>query len=86
MESELLKVDEKGRLHIPKKMREDLGIKPGQVKGRMQGQTLVIEPASNAFDRLSNTTKCNFASVEKSLPRLRKAAEERLVQEIERQG
>ncbi len=78
-----LKVDEKGRLHIPKEVRQRLGIRTGSVSGRVEGQALIIEPTSNLFDKLAGVTKFNFDSVERSLPKLRRSAERQALRELE---
>jgi len=77
-------MDDKGRLQIPKEIRDQLGLKPGKVKGRIEGETLVIEPSSNMFDKLASYVKCNFDSLETSLPELRKSAEKQGLNEVKR--
>jgi AbrB family looped-hinge helix DNA binding protein len=85
MSSNQLRIDDKGRLQIPKEIRERLGLKAGQVlNGRIEGQSLVVEPAMNVFDKLASSVRCNFGSLEKSLPELRRAAERQGRREIER--
>lgn len=83
MASKAFKMDRKGRILIPKEVRDKLGIKPGQVSGKIAGQALLIESNSNIFDKLAGLTKCNFQSVEKALPHLRKTAEKQLMREVE---
>jgi AbrB family looped-hinge helix DNA binding protein len=76
MASKQLQMDDKGRLHIPKEIRDRLGLKAGQVLiGRIEGQSLVVEPTVGVFDRLANSARCNFDDLETSLPELRRAAE-----------
>lgn len=83
MISKQLQMDEKGRLHIPKEIRNRLGFKSGQVlNGRIEGQSLVVEPALNIFDRLAKSVRCNFTDLEKSLPELRRAAEKQGRREV----
>lgn len=85
MPAKNLEMDQKGRIHIPKELRDKLGLKPGRpISGKVEDQTLLIEPQSDIFDRLASLTKCNFESVAKSLPRLRKTAERQLEREIDK--
>lgn len=78
-------MDEKGRLHVPKEIRERLGLRVGQtLNGRIEGKSLVVEPASNVFDRLASSVKCNFGSLEEALPELRRAAEKQGRREVSR--
>jgi len=73
--SNRLQMDEKGRLHIPKEIRDRLGLKAGQVlKGRVEGHALVLEPTTSVFDRLAASVKCNFSDLEESLPELRRVS------------
>ncbi|MGI0083645.1 MAG: AbrB/MazE/SpoVT family DNA-binding domain-containing protein [Nitrososphaerales archaeon] len=76
-------MDDKGRLHIPKEIRDRLGLRSGQVlKWRIEGESLVVEPALSVFDRLANSAKCNFGNLEKVLPKLRRAAEKQGRREV----
>lgn len=81
METRILKVDRKGRMHIPKEIRDKLGIKT-RVKGSVKGGVLVIEPISNLLDKLAGQVRFNFNGIEESLPGLRITAEEQLLKEI----
>jgi AbrB family looped-hinge helix DNA binding protein len=76
-----LKVDEKGRLQIPREVRERLGIKKSVTARIEENGSLSIEPASNLYDKLASDVTFNFRSVEKSLPDLRKTAEKQLFKE-----
>jgi bifunctional DNA-binding transcriptional regulator/antitoxin component of YhaV-PrlF toxin-antitoxin module len=80
MKVRTLKVDGKGRLHLPAKLREGLGIHDS-VKARIESGSLIIEPESNVYERLSSDVKFKFKSVGKSLPSLRRAAEDQLMKE-----
>ncbi len=80
MESNIMKVDKKGRLHIPKQVRDRLGIK-SDVRASIQDGAITIEPAQAVLDRLAKEVKFDFGSVEDELPRLRKAADEQLLRE-----
>ncbi len=81
METRVLRVDKKGRIHIPKELRERFGVKK-KVRARIERGVISIEPITNVVDRLTHEVKFNFESVEEALPRLRKAAEEQLLQEV----
>jgi AbrB family looped-hinge helix DNA binding protein len=73
-----LKVDSKGRIQIPKDVREELGIK-NEVSARIEEGVVRIEPVEGILDRLSRRVRFNFKSVEEDLPKLRKAAERELL-------
>lgn len=81
METRILKVDEKGRLHLPKEIRDTLGIK-NEVRARIKNGTVTIEPITKIMDRLATQVKFTFRSVEKELPSLRRVAEKQLVKEF----
>ena len=46
----------------------------------IENDTMIIEPVERIFDRLAGEMKFNFKSVAAELPRLRKAAEEELLE------
>jgi len=49
---EIIKVDEKGRIIIPKIMREKIGIKEGSyVKIKMNEKSIIIEPPEPIADK-----------------------------------
>jgi AbrB family looped-hinge helix DNA binding protein len=75
-----LKVDSKGRIQVPKELRQELGIGK-EVSVRIEGGTMTIEPVERLFDRLASEVRFNFKSVATELPRLRKAAEEELLKQ-----
>ncbi len=81
MDTRVLKVDKKGRIHIPKDLREKLGVKK-KVRARVERGVISIEPITNVLDRLGREVKFNFKSVEEVLPSLRKAAEEQLLRDV----
>ena len=81
---EELRVDEKGRIHVPKKIRERLGIKH-TVKASVKGHSLVIEAEEDPLEELGRIIITRFKDVEKELPALRKAAEEQLQNELREQ-
>jgi AbrB family looped-hinge helix DNA binding protein len=76
-----LKVDPKGRIQIPKEVREELGIREN-VSATVEDGMLTIEPVERIFDRLSREVRFNFKSVAKDLPELRKAAEKELSKQV----
>src|SRR2546426_6985543 len=76
-----LKVDSKGRIQIPKEIREELGI-GNEVSASIQDGIVTIEPVEHIFDRLSREVRFNFKGVEESMPKLRRAAEEELSKQI----
>lgn len=55
-----VKVDPKGRLTIPRRLREGLGIEPGDtffVEGDEEGKILRFAKAENPFDALARHAK-----------------------------
>ncbi len=76
-----LKVDSKGRIQIPKEIRKELGI-GNEVSASIQDGMVTIEPVERIFDRLWSAVRFNFKSVEKDMPKLRRAAEEELSKQI----
>lgn len=78
-----LQMDEKGRLHIPREIRDKLGLRAGQIlKGRIEGQSLVVEPTTNVYDRLAASVQTDFEDLETSIPELRRIAESRGRKEV----
>lgn len=76
-------MDEKGRLHIPREIRDKLGLRAGQIlKGRIEGQSLVVEPTTNVYDRLAASVQTDFEDLETSIPELRRIAESRGRKEV----
>jgi len=73
-----LKVDPKGRIQIPKGVRQRLGIK-SEVSLSVENEGVRIEPIEGLYDRLSSEIEFNFGSVERDMPKLRKAAEKELL-------
>jgi AbrB family looped-hinge helix DNA binding protein len=76
-----LKVDSKGRIQIPKDVREELGIK-GEVSARIEDGTVKIEPVERVLDRLSREVRFNFKGVEEDMPKLRRSAEKELLKHV----
>jgi AbrB family looped-hinge helix DNA binding protein len=49
-----VRIDEKGRITIPREVREELGVQPGSTLFMQQeGNTLRFAPAENPFDDLA---------------------------------
>ncbi|MBI4258223.1 MAG: hypothetical protein HY619_04640 [Thaumarchaeota archaeon] len=80
MTEEHLTVDRKGRIHMPKKLRDRIGVEK-MVKARVSGRKLVIEPIQDPLDELAEEIQFTFNSVLDELPKLRKKAEEQLLKE-----
>lgn len=76
-----LRVDSKGRIQVPKELREQLGIRK-EVTVKIENGTMTIEPVERVFDRLASEVRFNFKSVAEDLPRLRKAAEDELLKQM----
>jgi AbrB family looped-hinge helix DNA binding protein len=77
-----LKVDSKGRIHIPKDLREQLGIR-NEVSVEINEGKVTIEPVERIFDRLAAGVRFNFKSVVRELPKLRDAAEKELLEQLD---
>jgi AbrB family looped-hinge helix DNA binding protein len=77
----VLKVDSKGRVQIPKEVRKKLGIR-NEVSATVEDGSVTIEPVARVLDRLANEVRFNFKSVEESLPKLRRTAEDELLKQI----
>lgn len=75
-----LKVDSKGRIQVPKELRDQLGMRR-EVSVKVENGTMTIEPIERIFDRLAGEVRFNFTSVAGELPGLRKAAEEELLRQ-----
>ncbi len=73
-----LRVDSKGRIQVPRELREQLGIRE-EVSVKIEDGMMIIEPVERVFDRLASEIRFNFKSVGTELPKLRKAAEEELL-------
>ncbi len=76
-----LNVDEKGRIQVPKKIRERLGIKH-TVKASVRGRSLIIEAEEDPLEELASIIKTRFTDFEKEMPAMRKAAEEQLQKDL----
>ncbi len=74
-------MDSKGRIQIPKKIRQELGIREA-VTATIENGTMNIEPVEKILDRLSGLIRFKYASIETILPELRKVAEKQLMKEV----
>jgi AbrB family looped-hinge helix DNA binding protein len=76
-----LRVDSKGRIQIPKEVREELGIR-GEVSATIEDGIVMIEPVERILDRLARNIRFNFKGVEAAIPKLRRAAERELHNQV----
>ena len=73
----LLKVDEKGRILIPRALREKLGI--GRlVRARVEEGPIVIEPVGDPLELLERAVVKGTEDVEREIGELRRIAEAEL--------
>jgi AbrB family looped-hinge helix DNA binding protein len=78
-----LKMDSKGRIQIPKSIRQELDIHE-EIIATVENGAMKIEPVENILDKLSKSIRFKYGSVESSLPALRKAAAKQMLKEISR--
>ena len=69
----LVRVDGKGRLVIPKELRERLGIR-GLVRLRVQGDKLVVEPVRDPLEALEASVVEGTRDVAREIEELRRRA------------
>ena len=70
-----LRVDEKGRVLIPARMRREVGM--GRlVRARVEGGRIVLEPVRNPVEALVRCVVRGTRDVEREIRGLRRAAEE----------
>ena len=77
-------MDEKGRIQVPKKIRERLGIKH-TVKASVKGHSLIIEAEDDPLEELAEIIETRFRDFEKEMPAMRRAAEEQLQKDLREQ-
>jgi AbrB family looped-hinge helix DNA binding protein len=78
----LLKVDEKGRILIPRALREKLGI--GRlVRARVEEGRIVIEPVEDPLELLEKAVVKGTEDVEREIGELRRIAEAELRKLVE---
>jgi len=79
----LLKVDEEGRMLIPKALRERLGL--GRVvRARVEGGRMVLEPVRDPIELLEKAVVKGTEDVEKEIVELRGVAERELWRTLHR--
>jgi AbrB family looped-hinge helix DNA binding protein len=73
----LAKVDKKGRVLIPSKIREELNIK-NIVEIEVQGKKIILKPVEDPLDSLEKIVVKGTKDVEKEIRTLRRIAEREL--------
>ncbi|MBS7251514.1 MAG: AbrB/MazE/SpoVT family DNA-binding domain-containing protein [Candidatus Freyarchaeota archaeon] len=71
------KVDKKGRVLIPSKIREELNIK-NIVEIEVQGRKIILKPVEDPLDSLEKVVVKGTKDVEKEISTLRRIAEREL--------
>jgi len=82
MGGELIRMDEKGRVLIPLKIRRKLGMK-NLVRIRVEGEKVVLEPVPDPLDIIKGLVMKGTEDVEREIRDLRKIAEKELSKEAE---
>lgn len=80
MSGAIIKVDSKGRIVIPAKIRRQLGIR-NVVKMRVEGGEVTLTPVENPFTSFKELVVKGTTDVEKEIRGLRRAAEDELLTE-----
>ena len=75
-----MKVDSKGRVVIPARVRRDLKIR-GAVKARVEEGRIVLEPLEDPVEELAKQVVEGTFDVEREIRELRKIAQRRLLEE-----
>ena len=73
----ILKLDKKGRIHIPVEIRRQLGLE-GAVRARVEGDRLILEPLRNPLDRLVELIVDDMGDIEEDIVIFRGKAEKAL--------
>jgi len=73
-----VKVDSKGRILIPQRIRRKLNIK-NLVGIKVQGKKLIIEPIEDPLDSLERVVVRGTSDVEQEIGKLRRIAERELL-------
>ena len=73
-----VKVDNKGRILIPQRIRRKLNIK-NLVGIKVQGKKLIIEPIEDPLDSLERVVVRGTSDVEQEIGKLRRIAERELL-------
>jgi len=83
MSGELIRMDEKGRVIIPLKIRRRLGMK-NLVRIRVEGEKVILEPVPDPLDIIKGLVVKGTEDVEREIRGLRKIAEKEFFKEAER--
>ncbi|MEX2705272.1 MAG: AbrB/MazE/SpoVT family DNA-binding domain-containing protein [Candidatus Freyarchaeota archaeon] len=78
MSDVFVKVDSKGRILIPQRIRRKLNIK-NLVGIKVQGKKLIIEPIEDPLDSLERVVVRGTSDVEQEIGKLRRIAERELL-------
>ena len=84
MGGELVRMDEKGRVLIPLKIRRRLGMK-NLVRIRVEGEKVILEPVPDPLDIVKGLVVKGTEDVEREIRGLRKIAERQLFEEAKRE-
>ncbi len=79
----ILKVDEKGRVLIPAKIRKALGVRRA-VKLYVEKGKIILEPIADPLEELAATVIKGTRDVESEIAELRRIAEKKAVEEVKR--
>jgi len=82
MSGELIRMDEKGRVLIPLKIRRRLGMK-NLVRIRVEGEKVILEPVPDPLDIIKGLVVKGTEDVEREIRGLRKIAEKEFFKEVE---
>ena len=78
MEGTLVKVDKRGRVVIPARIREELNIK-NIVEIEVQGRKIILKPVEDPLDSLGKLVIKGTKDVEKEIRTLRRMAERQIL-------
>jgi AbrB family looped-hinge helix DNA binding protein len=79
---QVLRVDEKGRVLLPKALRKKLGINR-LVKARVEGNRIILEPLADPVELLMKAVIKGTEDVELEISELRRTAENQVKKLIE---
>jgi len=83
MDEALIRMDEKGRVLIPLKIRRKLGMK-NMIRIRVEGGKVILEPVPDPIDIIKGLVIKGTEDVEREIRVLRKIAEKQLFKEAEK--
>jgi AbrB family looped-hinge helix DNA binding protein len=78
LEGTLVKVDKRGRVVIPARIREELNIK-NIVEIEVQGRKIILKPVEDPLDSLGKLVIKGTKDVEKEIRTLRRMAERQIL-------